>query len=288
MNNSLAASTWMTFLFFRGALCGNILGVFPIEAQSHQRVFDSYMSELHRRGHNVTVYSHFPDIASEQYRRFQISNTTSSVLDPNYVTIDNMYSSSIFNSYKHMLNLVSNGKVYTRSHLLRELYAQPEDTYDLIVTETCNTDLYLALVERFKAPFIAWTTSPLFVWSADRMGASSHPAYIPVLMTQHGQDMDFFERLHNTFLRSAAFYKYYMDSSIPSQKIATEHYKSSTPLHQLVFRTSFLFVNTHYSLWHSRPLPHNVVEVGGIHVRPSTFLNAVCINLFMAFWTNKI
>jgi len=260
--------------FFREVFCANILGVFPIEAPSHQVVFDSYMSELHRCGHNVTVYSHFPDIATEQYRRIQISNTTS-IVDPSYVTMDHMYSPSILNSYKHMFYLVRNSKTYTEGDVLHELYSQPEDAYDLIVTETCNTDLYLALVDKFKAPFIAWTTSPIFVWSADRMGASSHPAYIPVLMTQYGTYMNFMERMYNTLLRSIAFYKYYTDSTILSQEIASKHYMSSSSLEKLVFKTSFLFVNTHYTVWGSRPLPPNIVELGGIHVKPSKPLKEV-------------
>jgi len=261
--------------FFKGGLCANILGVFPIEAHSHQIVFDSYMSELHRRGHNVTVYSHFPDIASEQYKRIQISNKSSVLLDPSYVTMDHMYSPSVLNSYKHMFHIVQNGEAYTRSDALRQLYDQPKDAYDLIVTETCNTDLYLALVERFKAPFIAWTTSPLFVWSADRMGASTHPAYIPVLMTAYGPHMNFAERTFNTLLRSIAFYKYYTGSSISSQKIASERYKDASNLDQLVLRTSLLFVNTYHALWGSRPLPPNVVEVGGLHVKLSKPLDEV-------------
>lgn len=259
---------------FRETLCADILGVFPIEALSHQIIFDSYMSELHRRGHNVTVYSHFPDIASEQYKRIQISNT-STVLDPSYVTMDHMYSPSSLNSYKHMFHIVRNGETYTRSDALRQLYDQPEDAYDLIVTETCNTDLYLALIERFKAPFIAWTTSPLFVWSADRMGASTHPAYIPVLMTTYGPHMDFAERIYNTLLRSIAFYKYYTRSTIFSQQIASKRYKDSSHLDQLVLKTSLLFVNTYHTLWGSRPLPQNVIDVGGLHVKPLTPLQEV-------------
>jgi len=260
--------------FFQDAFCANILGVFPIEALSHQIIFDSYMSELHRRGHNVTVYSHYPDLASEQYKRIQISNV-SSVLDPSYVTMDHMYSPSISNNYKHMFHIVSNGETYTQSDALRQLYDQPEDVYDLIVTETCNTDLYLALIERFKAPFIAWTTSPLFVWSADRMGTSTHPAYIPVLMTKYGPQMNFIERTYNTLLRSIAFHKYYTGSSISSQKIASKRYKNASQLDQLVLRTSLLFVNTYHALWGSRPLPQNVVEVGGLHVKPSKPLEEV-------------
>lgn len=261
--------------WFRGAFCANILGVFPIEAPSHQVVFDSYMSELHRRGHNVTVYSHFPDIASEQYKRIQINNM--SILDPNYVTMNRMFSPSILNSYSHMFYMLVNAKMemYTQTNVLLELYSQPEDTYDLIVTETCNTDLYLALIERFKAPFVAWTTSPIFVWSADRMGASSHPAYIPVLMTSYGPYMDFVDRMYNTMLRSMAFYKYYTDSSIFSQKIASKHYNSSLPLNELVLKTSCLFVDTHYAVWGSRPLPPGVIEVGGLHIKPPTPLKEV-------------
>lgn len=263
-------------LFVREASCANILGVFPIEAPSHQIVFDSYMSELHRRGHNVTVYSHFPNIASEPYKRVKISNTSAAV-DPNYTTLDRMYSPSILNSYKHMFYMVMHGDTYAKSGALVELYTQPADAYDLIVTETCNTDLYLALVERFRAPFVAWTTSPIFVWSADRMGASSHPAYIPVLMTSYGTHMDFVDRVCNTLLRSVAFYRYYTDSSIVSQEIASKRYKYSSPLRELASRTSFLFVNTHSAIWGSRPLPPNVVEVGGLHVKPSKPLNEVCI-----------
>lgn len=259
---------------FRETLSANILGIFPNEAPSHHVVFDSYMSELHRRGHNVTVYTHFPDIVSVQYERIKISNL--STLDPNYVTMDRMYSSSILNSYKHMFHMVINSETYAKSDVLQELYSHPVDAYDLIVTETCNIDLYLALIERFNAPFIAWTTSPMFVWSADRMGTSSNPAYIPVLMSTFGTHMNFAERMYNTLLRSIAFYKYYTESSVLSERIASKHYKSS-PLSELVLRTSFLFVYTHYTVWGSRPLPLNVVEVGGLHVKSPKPLTEVWI-----------
>lgn len=274
MNYCKILSLLFMLSFFRKALCANILGVFPIEAPSHQVVFDSYMSELHRRGHNVTVYSHFPDISTVHYRHTRISNMTN-VVDPHFATMDRLYSPSILNSYKNMFSLIKNGETYIEGYTLRELYTESENAYDLVVTETCNTDLYLALVERFKAPFVAWTTSPVFVWSADRMAASSHPAYIPVLMTPYGTHMDFMERMYNTLLRSVAFYKFHKDSSIVSQEIASKPFKISSPLKDLVLKTSFLFVNTHYTVWGSRPLPPNVVEVGGLHVKPSKPLNMV-------------
>lgn len=261
----------------RRVAAANILGVFPIEAPSHHVVFDAYMSALHRRGHNVTVYTQFPDTGSEPYRRIRIDGDGDAApLDPDLVTMDRMHSPSAVHSYAHMFAMVPRGEAYTRSGALRDLSAQPADAYDLIVTETCNTDLYLALAERFAAPFVAWTTSPMFVWSADRMAATSHPAYVPVLMTGHGERMRFAERARNAVARSVAFYQYYARSDRVSQRIATARYgPASTPLGRLALRTSFLFVDTHHTVWGGRPLPRNVVEVGGLHVGPPKPLTEV-------------
>lgn len=47
----------------------NILGVFPMPAKSHMTVHSALMKELARRGHNVTVFSPFPE-------KFPIQNFT--------------------------------------------------------------------------------------------------------------------------------------------------------------------------------------------------------------------
>lgn len=261
------------------ARCANILGVFPIEAPSHQVVFDAYASELHRRGHNVTVYTHFPRIGAEPYRRVTIVDGAAAdfVVDPDYVTMDGMYSPSARDRYGHIFNILRTyGDAYAAGDALRELYSQPADAYDLVVTETCNTDLYLALADRFHAPFVAWTTSPMFVWSADRMAAPTHPAYVPVLMSAHGPRMTFAERAHNTLLRHMAFHWYRDGSETYSQRVASDRFaRSSAPLAELALRTSFLFVDTHHTVWGGRPLPPNVAEVGGLHVRPARPLQEV-------------
>lgn len=254
------------------ARCANILGVFPIEAPSHQVVFDAYASELHRRGHNVTVYTHFPRIGSEPYRRVTIVDgaaAADSVVDPDYVTMNRMYSPSARDGYGHIFRILrTHGDAYAAGDALRELYGQPTDAYDLVVTETCNTDLYLALADRFRAPFVAWTTSPMFVWSADRMAAPTHPAYVPVIMSTHGPRMAFAERAHNALLRYMAFRWYRDGSETYSQRVASDRFaRASAPLAELALRTSFLFVDTHHTVWGGRPLPPNVVEVGGLHVR---------------------
>jgi glucuronosyltransferase len=56
----------MNFLMiFILCICGtdgaNILGVFPMPAKSHMVVHSALMKELARRGHQVTVFSPYPE-----------------------------------------------------------------------------------------------------------------------------------------------------------------------------------------------------------------------------------
>jgi glucuronosyltransferase len=39
----------------------NILGIFPMPAKSHMTVYSALLKELARRGHQVTVFSQFPE-----------------------------------------------------------------------------------------------------------------------------------------------------------------------------------------------------------------------------------
>jgi len=52
----------ITLIFCLRATDGaNILGIFPMPAKSHMTVQSALMKELARRGHQVTVFSPFPE-----------------------------------------------------------------------------------------------------------------------------------------------------------------------------------------------------------------------------------
>jgi len=57
-------------MIFISCLCNtdgaNILGIFPVPAKSHMTVHSALMKELARRGHQVTVFSPFPEKHSIQ------------------------------------------------------------------------------------------------------------------------------------------------------------------------------------------------------------------------------
>ena len=63
----MATLFWKTnvLIILISSLCAtdgaNILGIFPVPAKSHMRVHSTLMKELARRGHQVTVFSPFPE-----------------------------------------------------------------------------------------------------------------------------------------------------------------------------------------------------------------------------------
>jgi hypothetical protein len=60
----------ITFIACLGATDGaNILGIFPMLSKSHMTVHSALMKELARRGHQVTIFSPFPE-------KYQIQNFT--------------------------------------------------------------------------------------------------------------------------------------------------------------------------------------------------------------------
>ncbi|KAJ9582123.1 hypothetical protein L9F63_003537, partial [Diploptera punctata] len=57
--------------------------------------------------------------------------------------------------------------------------------------------------------------------------------------------------------------------SLVTQKYVNHHFGYDTPpLSELARNTSLILVNTHFSLNRPRPLLPNIVEVGGIHIKP--------------------
>jgi len=106
-------------------------------------------------------------------------------------------------------------------------------------------------------------------WSYDRVGGPDNPSYIPTIVTRAAGKMDFKERMINTlyYIYFKLAWKYY--SEWPANELLKENFGPDVPhINEIVYNTSMVFVNGHFSLDGPRPLVPNMVEIGGIHVKP--------------------
>ncbi|PSN55495.1 hypothetical protein C0J52_02576 [Blattella germanica] len=207
-----------------------ILVIVPHFGKSHFVIFEPYLEELANRGHELLVLSYFA-------RKQSI---------PNYKDIDLM-GTFIFNETVDVISLkerptfrqiTSNIRLgewgaqaceNTLKHPPVQELLKSDQKFDLLITETFNTDCFLAFAHKFKIPSIALSTCVFMPWSPDRIGNPDNPSYIPIEYSASSDRMDFVERLTNTFFYVVhkILAKYTMDAK--AHKIASKYFGDNLP-----------------------------------------------------------
>ena len=256
-----------------------ILGFFGHLGKSHFDVFKPLLEELARRGHDLTVVSHFPrtekaiaaeplpnykdiDLRDERYGVFI------NVVDLKMITDSPL---RIFMELYGLHNMSSVACEVGLKHPLVKQLATSGAKFDLVLTESFNTNCFMVVVHKFNAPVIEISTHQLMPWAIEHMGISNEASYIPSMLTRLPRPMSFTDRVWNaitiwfltTFYNTVYHWK--------DQTIAEQVYGPGIPnLKDLSRNATMMFANTHYTLHGSMLLPPNVVEVGGLHIPQKT------------------
>ncbi|RZF38854.1 hypothetical protein LSTR_LSTR016750, partial [Laodelphax striatellus] len=179
--------------------CANILAVFPHIGKSHQDVFQPLVEELATRGHHVTTVSFFP-------RKKPLANFTDIVIDANDLPpmLYNSLPIDLFNGANPIkdFTIISSIGIQCCESVLGSSNVQKllnsNEEFDLIITELFTVDCFLGFVHRFKAPFIAMSSSVLLPGNSDRFANSDNPAIVPNLFLTYSDKMSYRERFFNT------------------------------------------------------------------------------------------
>lgn len=253
-----------------------ILGIFGHPGKSHFDAFRPLVEELARRGHEITVFSYFPRSETAKikealptYKDISFFNSTVGVF-VEVVDLHNVASSTLnFQFSLTQLRLMSD---FACDNALRnpsvKEFLKTDKKFDLILTESFNTDCFLGFVHRFKAPFLFVSSHTLTPWANDIMGNEDNPSYVPTIFQGFDIDhMNFFTRTANVviLMLSKLAYKYWYRPI--DQAIANELFGSDLPdLEGIAKQAKAFLVNTHSSLHGNRAMLQNVVEVGGLHI----------------------
>lgn len=251
----------------------NILAIVSCPAMSHFNVFKPLILELTKRGHNLWVVSHFPQktTGTRNYVDIDISGSTPVFHNNVSLAILDLYTDNYLWLYYNLVDLFEDVK-QTAQTLETDGMKQLLKTdvkFDLILTEIFTTDIFLGFAYKFKVPWISIVTSMPQPWSYDRVNNIENPSYTTHIFSQHAGKMDFKQRLANTvdFVFSKLAYAYY---NYYSEKVARRFFgEDLPPLNSLVKNTSMIFVNS-YSVFNGvRPNTPQVIEIGGIHMKPA-------------------
>nr|XP_003699462.1 PREDICTED: UDP-glucuronosyltransferase 2B15-like [Megachile rotundata] len=256
-----------------------IVGVFGHLGKSHFDVFQLLLEELARRGHDLTAISHFPRtekaIKAEplpNYKDIDLRDDKQGVF-VNVVDL-RVIDHSILRIFKELYFLSDMSAVACELALtnpkVKELVASGQK-FDVVLTESFNTDCFMVLVHKFNAPIIEISTHQLMPWAIDHMALSNEASYIPGMLTRQPRPMNFMGRVWNTVTIAFMTALYNTVFHSRAQAIAEREFGPDIPnLSEVSRNVTLMLVNTHYTLHGSIPFPPNVVEIGGMHISPKT------------------
>lgn len=264
---------WHCAATARGA---RILAIEPQGSKSHWQYMRSILDVLSTR-HLVTVITPLPTGA----RRANYTEIDASAVFPVFPETDVVDLIERFGSAVKMLPLMPD-----RSHerdICDAFYALPlvrqllfdggGDRYDLLLTEPFYSPCLSYVAHRLRVPEIyAIPSAVIAPMEAVMFGVEPNPSYVPNLLYNGGiGSMDgFAQRLVNAAL--FAYVKF-----VPWLTDARMAYREPRPYDApgLRHRPSAVFVNTHFITEPPRPFPVNMVQIGGVHLRPPESLPRV-------------
>ncbi|XP_076239973.1 UDP-glycosyltransferase UGT5 [Calliopsis andreniformis] len=254
-----------------------ILAFFGHLGKSHFDVFKPLLEELARRGHDVTVISHFPRtekaIAKEPLPNYKDVSLVDEKLNVFINVVDlKIIDHSYVRLFKELYLLHRMASIACRhafNHTGVRQLVESGQKFDVVLTESFNTNCFMAIIAKFNAPFIQMSSHQLMSWAVDQLAISHESSYIPALLTRVPRPMNFWQRLNNAISAWITSTIYNTLFHWHDQSVANEFLGPDTPnVREVSKNVSLLLVNTHYALHGAQLFPRNVIEVGGLHIPP--------------------
>nr|WIG62511.1 UDP-glucuronosyltransferase 2B2-like protein [Rhopalosiphum padi] len=237
-----------------------ILAIETIPAKSHWNFMSAILRSLSENGHNVTVFTPFSDGNRVNYTEVYIDIPIN--VGMNAIESLNMFGeptsmiSVVMNMSRHFCNIVYEQKG------MRELLSSGKSNYDIIITETPSSECSSYVAFKLNLPMIYAMPSPMITHiERTLVGDVSNPASVSHLMANHAVPRTFAQRLSNVILLGFSLFTHVF-KEMELKKIDAQPYDLVEPI-----KPSLVFMNTHYITDAPRPMPANVIPIGGIHLK---------------------
>lgn len=260
-----------------------ILVMVPTPSFSHQVVFRPLITELVKRGHEVVYITTDPIFKNEE----RPANLTEiDVHDLSYEMWRNGFMKSKVTSgdkgdSKDQLALMGDLiiEIYEQQLLVDDVYkilTDKSQKFDLLVFEAYFAGL-LGISHLIKAPVIQMSSLGPTGRTVRDIGASYHPLLYPTYFAQKLNNRSFWDKI------SELYYEYYIENHLSElNELAHAKFKKIygadiPPLEELRNNIDMLFLNVHPIWDFNRPVPPNVIYMGGLHQKDKKELPQVCL-----------
>lgn len=262
--------------------CAKILAVFPTPSISHQIVFRPLIHALVERGHHVTVITTDPEFTNEKRPK---NLTEIDVHDISYGIWEKFLALSKGDEYDaqqkikiifQLLNAVFEEQL--KSSEIQKLILDKNKTFDLLFVEACVRPA-IAYSYIYKVPVIEISSLGGIYETFDNTGAPINPLIYPLPIRQRLNNLTTWERLSELRINYNGEQAYGDLIKSENEMLKRTFGQGIPEIRELKKNVHMLFLNVHPMWDFNRPVPPNVVYLGGLHQKPSKKLPHVCINI---------
>lgn len=246
------------------AEAANILAVQTVPGRSHWNMMSAVLRALTDRGHNVTVFTPLLDGRRENYTEVDISDVLRLKTSQSFT-----YTTKAIDTTSALITIMMNATrtfcdVIHEHPRIKEILigARPFD-FDVVITEPTASECVAYMATVLRVPMV-YVVPPAVVTYLERslFGHIPNPATVPHALYQHGIPKTFVDRLANTVLTVYCsflvwYYEWHQATFDPRPYDRID-----------LVKPSVTFVNSHFITDPSRPLPPDVIQIGGIHLVP--------------------
>lgn len=262
----------LAFIAFASIDGARILGLFTIPSISHQVVYRALMKQLHRRGHEIVVFT------TDPIRDPNLKNYAEIDLSPTYKIWEKRISTLAekrlkgANTFSMFLEFVDAGLELCEFELnlpeVKEFMKDSGSHFDVVLIEPILSPCFFVIAHKLKAPYMGVTSLPPTLTMQTSVGNPVNPAYMPDLILGYSDHLTFLQRLHS-FLHYIAYRLLDHFWILPTHDaLVRKIFRNiSMPyIEEFVFNVSVVLANYHFSLYYPRPNVPNMVEITGLHL----------------------
>lgn len=254
-----------------------IIAIEMAPAKSHWNFMSGVLRSLTDAGHHVTVFTSFVGGERENYVEVDMSGVL-----PRMVNNDTLDSIEQFSHPLWSIRIgakisrdLCNG-MYENERLQNILDTGTDSGFDAIIIEPLWNDCVSYIAHILGVPIIYAIPSPLTTFMEfEFIGQISNPAFVPhsfgIGAVPGGTT--FVRRLSNVIqlVYTTVFNEY---NKLSLRMAGPKPYDYAPTVNP-----SVVFLNNHFLVESSRPIPPNVVDIGGIHLCPANVIPKVSKNL---------
>lgn len=247
-----------------------ILAVETIGARSHWNFMSAVLRSLAGAGHAVTVLTPLSDSDDATAANLTVVDTSADntlEIDRDLIPLLDEFGNPFWAVGKmNAVNRLFCDMTYGSDRLKEILVAGggADGRFDLFIVEPVAYDCMSHIAVTLHVPVVYVIPSPMITsFERDFTGHVSNPACVSHIMAPHAVPKTFFHRLYNTALLAYNVLRTNYD-------VRMIKYTDPRPYDQSpAVSPSMIFQNTHYITEASRPVAPNVIDVGGIHLKPA-------------------